>query len=137
MEHGPSLRLANDNAALVEAIAYRVVELLTSSNVSPTRLAGSRVLTCRQVAERLGRSMDWVRAHRDELGKVPGVGARPRLLFDTEAVDAWTTARDDDVRSVAQDPAPLLATPRPGPRSLSNAPDLLPIRAPVVAREAA
>jgi hypothetical protein len=41
-----------------------------------------------ELARRLGRSPEWVRAHRDELGVIPlGDGPRPRLWFDWAEVE--------------------------------------------------
>ncbi len=91
--------LEQTNADLVEATAQRVVELLAphlalltapATGASP---AIGRQLTVADVAARLGRSADWVRDHRAELGLLPAEGRRPRLLFDPEAVAVWATAR--------------------------------------------
>jgi len=113
-----------------EAVARRVVELLADqpSSPAPPASTGPRLLTARQVADRLGRSTDWVRSHRVELGQVPGVGARPRLLFDAAAVDHWATARQEVVRSSGESVSahPVRARGR-GLRAGSGV-DLLPIR---------
>ena len=51
----------------VEEIAVRVAALLSES--APA--TNGRLLTTREVARRLGRSPDFVRQHRAELGGVP------------------------------------------------------------------
>ncbi len=124
---------------LAEAVARRVVELLADqpSSPEPPASTGPRLLTARQVADRLGRSTDWVRSHRAELGQVPGVGARPRLLFDASAVDAWATARDEVVRSPAPDPASPLARARARRPRAGSGTDLLPVARPIVDRKVA
>lgn len=90
--------MTGDVEHLADLVAQRVAErLFTAGDHGPVlsfRSHGPRVLTAREVAERLGRSVDWVREHRGELGLVPGPGARPRLLFNAEAVEAWATAGD-------------------------------------------
>lgn len=71
-------------ARLVEPVAQRVAELLREDG------GGPRVLSAAEVAERLGRSRDWVYAHRSELGAVAlGGGPRPRLGFPAERVAAY------------------------------------------------
>lgn len=123
---------------LADAVARRVVELLAAAPaVVSAPAAGPRLLTARQVADRLGRSCDWVRAHRAELGQVPGVGARPRLLFDASAVDAWANARDEVVQSPAPDPASPLARARARRPRAGSGPDLLPVARPIVDRKVA
>ena len=114
-----------DLALLADLVAERVVERLRGVT---GEVAGSRVLTSRQVAERLGRSTAWVREHRGELGQVPGVGERPRLLFDAAAVEAWVTAREEVVKSRAAEPASLLAPARRRRHASGSGVDLLPIR---------
>ena len=130
---------APDLDELAEAVARRVVELLAEQPSSPASpaSAGPRLLTARQVADRLGRSTDWVRSHRAELGQVPGVGARPRLLFDAAAVDRWATARDEIVPAPAPDLASPLARARSRPPRVGSGADLLPVARPNVDRRAA
>jgi len=72
------------DSASVEAIARRVVELLGSN---PT------LLDAAAVAQRLGRSREWVYRHADELGAVRlGDGDRPRLGFTPEKVAEYVDA---------------------------------------------
>lgn len=121
--------------ALAEAVARRVVELLDERRAQPS--PARRLLSAREVAEVLGRSVDWVREYRHELGVVAGRGARPRLLFDAAAVDRYATACDEVVRS-QPDGASVHAAPRRErrPRTGTSV-DLLPVGRPNVAREAA
>jgi hypothetical protein len=70
------------DAASVEAVARRVVELLDMRE----RLAGARWGDAHAVAAIVGRSAEWVRDHARELGGKPvGNGPRPRWTFDLEA----------------------------------------------------
>jgi len=72
------------DAATIEAIADALAERLARPPAQPAAL-----LSVAEVAARLGRSRDWVRSHRHELGVVAGTGARPRLLFAAEHVAAY------------------------------------------------
>jgi hypothetical protein len=108
------------HAELVEAIAQRTVELL-----SETAPIGAKPLTVAEVANLLGRSPDYVRAHRHELGVLPATGTRPRLMFDPERVSQAMRA------SETLPPTSVGAEPKPHTRRLrrsSSAPSLLPIR---------
>jgi hypothetical protein len=69
------------DAASVEAIAQRVVELLREERPAElVNVAG--------IARRFGVSRDWVYAHADELGVVRlGSGSRARLRFDPQKVE--------------------------------------------------
>lgn len=70
-----------DLDALAEAVADRVVRLLREDGEGP------RMLSPAEAGRRLGRSAEWVRDHRDELGVVPlGDGPRPRLGVPAERV---------------------------------------------------
>ena len=67
-----------------EAIAERVAELVRTDE-KPDGLVDAA-----EVARRVGRSRDWVYAHRHELGVVPlGKGPRPRLGFTRAKVAAY------------------------------------------------
>lgn len=109
----------------VDAVARRVVELLADA---PTETSGPLVWTPAQVAEHVGRSVDWVREHRHDLGVLPAEGERPRLLFDPAAVRAWASARDRSVRSVPTEPASALTSAPRRPRRNRTGADLIPIR---------
>lgn len=114
-----------DLALLADMVAVRVVEMLRPSVPAAD---GPLAWTTGDVARELGRSADWVREHRQELGLLPAVGERPRLMFDPAAVRAWATARHEDVRSVAPEPAPTLAARRPRAARIRTDVDLIPIR---------
>ena len=85
------------------------------------------VLTARQVAARLGRSIDWVREHRTELGLIPSAGTRPRLLFAASTVEAWASTQEMPPWPPRPRDAPVRARPRRS-RAPTAAADLLPIR---------
>jgi hypothetical protein len=104
----------------VDAIATRVVELLATQPPAPHT---GGLLTTAQAAQRLGRTQDWVRQHRHQLGLIASQGARPRLLFNAQAVAAYGDAH---ATRLAAQPAPTeLATRR---RRITTTVDLLPIR---------
>jgi hypothetical protein len=68
----------------VLAFAELVMDLAAGRSASSP---GRRLLTVAEVAQLAGRSRDWVRDHRAELGVVTvGHGPRPRLMFDGDAV---------------------------------------------------
>jgi hypothetical protein len=121
-----------DFELLAELVADRVAARLSGpggreeSRVAARRTE-PRVLTARQVAERLGRSVEWVRDHRAELGLVHGSGPKPRLLFDIEAVDGWAHTRSQPTQPVVPHAHPR-RRPRSQRRPLSGATELLPIR---------
>ena len=74
--------LSAQQTALVEAIASRVVELLSLPQpVQPPR----RLLSAAELAGELGVGRSFVYQHADELGAVRlGEGSKPRLRFDPE-----------------------------------------------------
>lgn len=114
-----------DLERLADLVAVRVVELLSTTDTGPAADTDQLVWTPAQVAEHVGRSVDWVREHRDELGVLPASGPRPRLHFSPVAVRAWASAHGER----APAPAPPASTPRAAARRrLRAAPDLLPIR---------
>jgi hypothetical protein len=82
----------------------------------------ARPLTAGEVAQRLGRSPDYVRAHRRELGVLPAEGSRPRLLFDPQRV----------AEAMRAPQPPSTAEPErkthPRSRTRSGSASLLPIR---------
>lgn len=111
---------------LVEAIARRVVELLRKE---PAAAALEPVLwTTARVAAELGRSAEWVRDHRHELGVVTTSGRRPRLLFPAVAVREWATSRGTGERSQAPESPPPRRSRRRRSASLGTGANLLPIR---------
>lgn len=89
------------DAALVEAVARRVVELLREDGLAAP--PEPRLLDAAEVAERFGVSPEWVRDHADDLGAVRlGDGPRPRLRFDPDAVRSALSARSGSGRSEDQ-----------------------------------
>jgi len=71
------------DAASVEAVARRVVELMCATGDVP---AARRLVDARVLAAELGVTRSWVYEHRDELGAVRiGTGPKPRLRFDLHA----------------------------------------------------
>jgi hypothetical protein len=74
---GPAIPI---DAAWVEAVALRVVQLMRTSAPSRGRLVDAATL-----ASELGVDRSWVYAHGNELGAVRlGAGSKPRLRFDVE-----------------------------------------------------
>ena len=68
------------DAATVEAIARRVVELLERRGLQRRELVDAA-----ELARRFGIERSWVYSHAIELGAVKlGGGAKPRLRFDPE-----------------------------------------------------
>jgi hypothetical protein len=72
------------SAALVDAIAHRVVELLGEPAVAVNT---RRLVSASELAVELGVSRSFVYAHAEELGAIAlGAGSKPRLRFDVERV---------------------------------------------------
>jgi hypothetical protein len=69
------------DAALVEAIATRVVELLGAAADGKVRLVDAG-----RVARELGVERDWVYDHANQLGAIRLGGPRGRLRFDLQVV---------------------------------------------------
>ncbi len=120
MEQARVETLGAPASELVEAIACRVVELLREGGEGPA------LLDTGEVARRLGRSADWVRDHRAELGAVPlGSGPRPRLGYPAERVAAYSQGS----RSVEPESGqPKRREPNRRHRRRGQNRDLLPIR---------
>ncbi len=91
------------DAATVEAVARRVVELIRSDGGSPI-VRG--LVDAATLASELGVERSWVYAHRVELGAIQlGTGSKPRLRFDVEVARevlarsaVSETARAEDAR---------------------------------------
>ena len=82
---GPPDPPATVDAAWVEAVALRVVQLMRSGDVVDDR----RLVDAVTLAGELGVDRSWVYAHRDELGAVRlGSGSKPRLRFDVRVARA-------------------------------------------------
>lgn len=110
-----------------EIVARRVVEMLRSEPPVVDDQADALVWDTGRVAREIGRSREFVRDHRHELGVLPAEGERPRLLFDAEAVRRWATAREDVVGSGTRE-SPRARRLRQAPASgLGTGADLLPI----------
>jgi hypothetical protein len=84
------------DAASIEAVARRVVELIHAEGSSPST---RRLVNAATLAAELGVDRSWVYAHRVELGAIQlGTGAKPRLRFDPEV------ARDVLACSASREP---------------------------------
>jgi hypothetical protein len=80
------------NAAWVDAVALRVVELMRNGSPPGDR----RLVDAATLATELGVTRSWIYEHRDELGVVRlGTGTKPRLRFDVETA-RQALSRDDD-----------------------------------------
>jgi hypothetical protein len=105
------------DAASIEAVALRVVELLRDD---------TPLIPAADVARRLGRSREWVYRHAEELGAVPlGDGERPRLGFERAKVAAYSAGSRPQQRA---QPSPERSARRRATRSNGQGGDLLPIR---------
>ena len=106
----------------IEAVARRVVELLSDGT--------PQLLDAATVAERLGRSREWVYRNAEALGAVRvGEGDRPRLGFDPAKVAAYVDGCSPS-RRTQRGPKPgakRKSPTRPGAEKAGGA-DLLPIR---------
>ncbi|HTX12212.1 MAG TPA: hypothetical protein VME22_26585 [Solirubrobacteraceae bacterium] len=122
------------DAASVEAVARRVVELMRREGAS---LSARRLVDAATLAAELGVERSWVYTHRDELGAIQlGAGPKPRLRFDVEA------ARTVLSRSISREPQALQTPVAAGSSSrrrrqrLGSSAELLPIRGSATAVEA-
>jgi hypothetical protein len=105
--------------ASIDAIAYRVVELLRDEG-NTKRVA--HLIDAAEVARRFSVSKDYVYDHSADLGAVRlGVGPKAHLRFDPDVV-AERLAPRPDPRAIASAPT----TPRRQRRGVAV--DLLPIR---------
>jgi hypothetical protein len=113
------LRGLLDPERLVEAVA----ELLREDGEGP------RMLSPAEAGGRLGRSAEWVRDHREELGAVAlGDGPRPRLGVPSERVAAYLAS---SAGSRSEDPENRSAKPirrRRRGAGMGREADFLPIR---------
>jgi hypothetical protein len=82
------------DAALVDAVAERVVELLIERD---GRVSRSHLVTASKLADELGVARSFVYDHADELGAARlGDGPRPTLRFDLEqAREAFSCSSDE------------------------------------------
>ena len=111
------------DAAFVDAVARRVVELLRAEGMAS--LEGPRLLTVAAVAAEFGVSTDWLYAKARSLGAIRlGSGPRARLRFDRATIA-------DRIARVATSTSRQRSSPRGarrrGTRESADS-DLLPIR---------
>jgi predicted DNA-binding transcriptional regulator AlpA len=77
----------------VRALAEAVVDVLAERGLAMV-VAPQRVLSAAQVAQLLGRSLQWVYAHAGELGAFRyGDGPKARLGFDHARIERWKRER--------------------------------------------
>jgi hypothetical protein len=104
---------------MVDAIAERVVELLSADDVS----AGPSLVSAAEVARELGVGRQWVYEHAEQLGaRRLGDGPRARLRFDLETVRAASVCLASK-QSHGRKPSPVAksaAAEQPGRRRLPN-----------------
>ncbi len=112
------------DAASVEAVARRVVQLMRDEADSSRRLVDAATL-----AAELGVERSWVYAHRDELGAMQlGTGPKPRLRFDIETARA-VLARSHSKRSHEPTlPMPSRSSVHRQRRRMGSGPPLLPVK---------
>jgi hypothetical protein len=122
------------DAASIEAVARRVVELIHDEGGSP---AARRLVDAATLAAELGVDRSWVYAHRTELGAIQlGTGSKPRLRFEPELarnVLAYSASKE------SQEPKTSAPTPSSGrrrQRRMGSDSGLLPIRGSVSAIDA-
>jgi len=112
-KHPNTLTFDAQAVELVEAIASRVVELLTAQGPVERQ---RRLLTAAELAVDLGVARSYVYEHADDLGAVRlGEGSKPRLRFDPEqaraALSCSASKRSQDDPASADRPLPA-AEPR-------------------------
>jgi hypothetical protein len=98
---------ATVDAAWVEAVALRVVQLMHSGHVANDR----GLVDAATLAGELGVDRSWVYAHRDALGVVRlGSGSKPRLRFDLQVARAALASACDEPAAIGNagsvDPLP-------------------------------
>lgn len=123
------------DAASVEAVAARVVELLRADQSDVDRTgsaAGTELIDAAEVARRFGVARSYVYAHAGELGVVRlGESDRPRLRFDPEIVAERLTpcsASRQSEQAPGRTPPPIAPPRRRQPKGTERS--LLPIRPP-------
>ncbi len=103
-------------AAALEPVLAELAELRAIVARLQPPAAPARLLTTEEKAAELGRTAEWVRDHRQDLGVVSiGDGSRPRLYFPPGEV----TVRCADSTSQTGDSAARPTNPRP-PKSRAN-----------------
>ncbi len=95
------------DAESVDAIARRVVELLTDAHTETDHTGA--LVDASEVARRFGLARSTIYDHADALGAIRlGTGTRPRLRFDPERVAQALAAE----RHTEPDPQPVTSKPR-------------------------
>lgn len=118
---GPTL-----DAASVEAVARRVVELIRSEGDSP---AGRRLVDAATLAAELGVERSWVYAHRAELGAIQlGSGSKPRLRFEVEVAEGLLASFTSSESCAPQSRVVVGSSSRRRRRRMGGRAELLPIR---------
>jgi hypothetical protein len=114
------------DAASVEAVARRVVELMHREGASPSV---RRLVDAATLAAELGVERSWVYTHRDELGAVHlGTGPKPRLRFDVEAARTMLARSMSRESEAPQTPVTATNSARRRRQRLGSSLELLPIR---------
>ncbi len=104
----------------VEAIAYRVIDLLQRNAA-----AAPELIDAAELARRLGVDRSWVYTHAIKLGGIRlGKGPRPRLRFDPKLAAVRMRALGQDTDR----PGPRDGRRRADPSDRDDAPRLLPIK---------
>jgi hypothetical protein len=113
------------DAATIEAIAERVVELLAGGDVP---VPDHPLVDARTLASRLGVSRDTVYEHAKQLCGERIGGSRGRLRFDLDrALAAWTARSSSEGSQAADSPATSAVPGRRRRGSLGSTRNLLPI----------
>lgn len=105
----------------VEAVAQRIAELLRHGpEPAPARPNGAELLlTAPEVAHRTGRSVDWVRAHAEDLGvRRIGSGEKPRLYFSPVRVEEALGGEDSTAPPTTATPSTTIRRRSPPPTAL-------------------
>jgi hypothetical protein len=126
--HHPERPHAILDAAFVEAVARRVVELMRGEGVSSSSSSSSSrgLVDAATLAAELGVTRSWVYEHRAELGAIQlGAGTKPRLRFDVqrarEALISGSQRPQADIANSAEAKRPPVRR-RGRPRSVDSLP---------------
>lgn len=124
-----SLPVALD-AASIEAIALRVVELLAEREDDSRGVAPGRLVDAAALARLLSVSRSTVYEHAEQLGGVRiGAGDRPRLRFDVaRARRAWSVRVSGEKSHLEKIPAPAEVRRRRRQSKSGSGARLLPVK---------
>ena len=118
---GPAL-----DAASVEAVARRVVELLRTERHSARE---RRLVDAATLVAKLGVERSWVYAHRAELGAIQvGAGSKPRLRFDADVARELLARSTCKESQTQQTPTVAGSQQRRHRQRSGSGAELLPIR---------